>query len=167
MANNVYYTDRILENFLPYDLDATFTSTIVLLMAAAIDSSLLHRHSSWSQRAYNILEEMSSRGNPIAEKVQLELKMLDDQLAHLSTDTITKPLSPGDGDRSPFQLDLEAIGVSAAVLDEYTAPLSSESMPGFNMNYGLDAEQLMQLANSLDLDSLTWPFTEDLTSPVV
>lgn len=52
-------------------------------MAAAIDPSLVHDHSPWSQRAYAILDNMGARGNCSAILIRSELKQLDDELAQL------------------------------------------------------------------------------------
>ncbi|KAH7133913.1 hypothetical protein EDB81DRAFT_112125 [Dactylonectria macrodidyma] len=147
----------LLETFLPFDLDATFTSTIALLIAAVVDPSLLHDHSPWSQRAYAILDEMDSRGNSMAGMTYSELKMLENLL---------KRLSPGW--EVPTALEEHA---SAEIIDTCTAgeidvqSLDIDFSTEFGLYHGLDAEQLMNLADSLDLDSLAWPLpgADDLT----
>lgn len=68
------------ESFLSFDLDATSTAAIAILMTAAIDKPRVPDHAQWSQRAYTILEEMSSHGNPTAEMTGTELRRLDGYL---------------------------------------------------------------------------------------
>lgn len=54
-------------------------------MGAAIDPSLLHDHSPWTQRAYTILDNMKARESTSAKLVLSELKYLDGGLAQLPT----------------------------------------------------------------------------------
>lgn len=63
-------------------------STVPLLLAAAIEPSILRDHSPWSRRAYAILEYMSVRGNISAGLVQKQLGQLDDELAQLKSGPI-------------------------------------------------------------------------------
>lgn len=125
-------------------------------MAAAIDPSLLIDHSPWSQRAYTILDDMSSRGNRSANLIQLEFKQLDGELSQVlakdsvpmavPTGTVSTPQGGGGAD--------SVDSVPIAVPGSYLAPDISES----GQHYELSPEQLMDLANSLDLNSFTWPF---------
>lgn len=125
-------------------------------MAAAIDPSLLIDHSPWSQRAYTILDDMSTRGSRSARLIQSELKQLDDELSQLlakdgapmavPTGTLSTPQAGGGAD------SVESVPIAAPV--SYLAPDISES----GQHYELSPEQLMDLANSLDLNSFTWPF---------
>ncbi|PKY00984.1 hypothetical protein P168DRAFT_334887 [Aspergillus campestris IBT 28561] len=146
----------LLETFLPFDMDAAFISTIPLMMAATIDQSLLQDHSPWSQRAYTILEDMSTRGNICARLAQSELKQLDDELAQLflknnvPTALASSIRGPEDGS-GPIQI------LSPGAPDGYTQSLELEFADSFQQHYELSPEQLMELANSLDLNSLTWP----------
>ena len=127
-------------------------------MTAAIDSSLLQDHSPWSQRAYTILDDMRIRGNLSARLIQSELKQLDDDLAQvltkgnmamtLSTNTLCRP-----GRSSESVLGI----FPPAVSNLHSPSLEPGVAESFGQNYELSSEQLMELANSLDLNSLTWP----------
>ncbi|KAJ3545695.1 hypothetical protein NM208_g2383 [Fusarium decemcellulare] len=140
-----------LETFLPFDFDATFTSTIALLMAAAVDSTLIPDHSPWTQRAYAVLDEMDSRGNRIAGMTLSELKTLEDLLDRLSPGWETSTLQPSseqDGSQA----------IETCTTGDMEAPsLDMDFSTEFGLYHGLDAGQLMHLADSLDLDSLAWP----------
>ncbi|KAL7657948.1 hypothetical protein ACMYSQ_004088 [Aspergillus niger] len=155
----------LLELFLPFDMDAAFAS-ISLLMAAAIDSSILHDHSHWSQRAYAILDYMNVRGNLAAGLIQSELKQLDNELAQLlmkgnmaMTVSTTFIREPEQGSKPVGSI------VPPVALAGYSRSLEPDFVENFGQNYELSPDQLMELANSLDLNSLTWPlpYMDDLT----
>ncbi|CAG8125163.1 unnamed protein product [Penicillium salamii] len=146
------------EHFLPFDMDAASTSTISLLVAAAIDSSLLQDHSPWSQRAHKIFDQMVQRGNHAAKLVQSELKQLDGELAQLAmkegveTVLTREPYSQSTG----LGQFVEAVPL---VTGSEQSPLDVELDEGFGQHYELSPNQMMDLANSLDLNSLSWPLS--------
>ncbi|KAF4977143.1 hypothetical protein FZEAL_6286 [Fusarium zealandicum] len=148
------------ETFLRFDLDATFTSTIVLLMAAAIDSSLLQDHSPWSQRAYAIFDEMYSRGNLVADLIASELKQLEGLLSKF---LVKDNSSPAHNRHTPGVGSVDDMDTSTIEVAGYAQPFELETSEdfGLGLNYELSAEQLMNMANSLDIDSLTWPWPEE------
>ena len=139
-------------------MDAAFTSTIPLLMAATIDSSLLQDHSPWSQRAYTILDDMSLRGNLSARLIRSELKQLDDELAQVLTkDNMAMALSTNTLCR-PGRSSENVLGIFPSAISGLHSPsLEPGVAESFGQPYELSSEQLMELANSLDLNSLTWP----------
>ncbi|EMT73295.1 Proline utilization trans-activator [Fusarium odoratissimum] len=153
----------LLETFLRFDQDAAFTATIALLMAAAIDSSLLPDHTPWTQRAYGLFDEMNSRGNLVANMVAAELKQLEDLLKGFLTSNDSRPVVATQGSNTPRQGFMNDIDNSTGSVTDYTEPFSLESDDdfGLGLNYELSAEQLLNIANSLDIDSLTWPWPED------
>ncbi|KAM5345814.1 hypothetical protein ACJ41O_011675 [Fusarium nematophilum] len=156
----------LLETFLPFDLDAAFTSTIVLLMAAGIDSSLLQDHSPWSQRAYAIMDEMSSRGNLVAEMVAAELRQLEGLLNKVRVKD-SEPVSlvsihvrstPGESHAEDMDAAANTINVAGY---SQGFEIDEQDEFGLGLSYELSAEQLMNIANSLEIDSLTWPLPGD------
>ncbi|KAK2689578.1 hypothetical protein QWA68_012050 [Fusarium oxysporum] len=153
----------LLETFLRFDQDAAFTATIALLMAAAIDSSLLPDHTPWTQRAYGLFDEMNSRGNLVANMVAAELKQLEDLLKGFLTSNDSRPVVATQRSNTPRQGFMNDIDNSTGSVTDYTEPFSLESDDdfGLGLNYELSAEQLLNIANSLDIDSLTWPWPED------
>ncbi|PYI15800.1 hypothetical protein BO99DRAFT_341722 [Aspergillus violaceofuscus CBS 115571] len=155
----------LLDTFLPFDMDATSISTMPLIMAAAIDPSLLPDHTPWSQRAYAILDEMHRRGNLAAKLVGAELKQLDTELGHLMKGGHLAMAVPGNG-MYPPPAEQEGDSVVDAVppVDDpegYAAPpgLELDVVDGFAQHYELSPDQLLELANSLDVNSLAWPFS--------
>lgn len=133
-------------------------------MAAAIDPSLLIDHSPWSQRAYTILDDMSSRGSRSAKLFHQELSQLDDELSQLlvkdniqmTTPTGVLP-APEAGPSGTESVD----SVPTAAAGAYLAPDIAES---FGQHHELSPDQLMELADSLDLNSFTlaFPWMDDL-----
>ncbi|KAE8362447.1 fungal-specific transcription factor domain-containing protein [Aspergillus caelatus] len=146
----------LLETFLPFDMDAASTSTISLLLAAAIDPSLLRDHSPWSKRAYTILDEMSARGNLSARLIRSELKQLAGELAQLAMKENITTVLPAST-RESREGDSPVAMVPSVESGEHSHSLTLKSAERFEQHYELRPDQLMELANSLDLNSLTWP----------
>ncbi|KAF4967891.1 hypothetical protein FSARC_4631 [Fusarium sarcochroum] len=153
----------LLETFLRFDQDATFTATIAILMAAAIDSSLLPDPTPWTQRAFAIFDEMSSRGNLVAGMVASELKQLEGLLKGFLVNNELRPPVAAQDPSTPHEGTAGDIDASAAAIAGYPEPFNLETTDdfGLGLNYELSADQLMNIANSLDIDSLTWPWPED------
>ncbi|KAI8715954.1 Fungal-trans domain-containing protein [Fusarium sp. LHS14.1] len=139
----------LLENFLPFDLDAAFSSTIAIIMAATIDASLVADYSHWIQRAYAVLDEISSRGNTVALLIGSELRQLEDTLEHLRMKEgwITMSLAV-----SGHPLDATQDGADIS-MPPPEVPLGTGFLGESPMNFGLSPGQLLELANSLDIDS--------------
>ncbi|RAH48956.1 fungal specific transcription factor domain-containing protein [Aspergillus brunneoviolaceus CBS 621.78] len=163
----------LLETFLPFDVDATSISTMPLIMAAAIDPSLLSDHAPWSQRAYAILDEMHRRGNLAAKLVGAELRQLDTELGQLVKGGHLALALPGTGmcplptahEGDPVVVDAGSGAVVPPINDPagYATQqpgLELGLVDGFTQHYELSPDQLLELANSLDVNSLAWPFAE-------
>ncbi|KIV87188.1 hypothetical protein, variant 1 [Exophiala sideris] len=158
----------LLESFLPFDLDAAFTSSIALLMAGQVDASLIRDRSQWSQRSSAILGEMISRGNLVAKLIQLELQQLEGILGRLSTRGVNQSGTASDASDMPrmrAQNDCQARQLdhrqpSPARPPPYMA--SSQPVPEdfsideFNWHDGFTAEQLTNFADSMDIGALDW-----------
>lgn len=126
-------------------------------MAATIEPSLLPDYAVWLQRAYAVLEEMSSRGNAIADMHCKELRQLECLLSRLSSkDSQTSTTAPFDLQRMAEEAmcdDLSATNVLA--FTSLAAGGGDGWMGDFGHDFELGAEQLLDLANSLDFSSLT------------
>ncbi|XEV06902.1 hypothetical protein FSHL1_012189 [Fusarium sambucinum] len=156
----------LLETFLRFDHDANFTATIALLMAAAIDSSLLPDHTPWTQRAYALFDEMCSRGNPVATMVASELQQLEGLLQEFLVNNESRTLVVTQSHDTPREGLADDIDTTAATISGYADPFNLDSGDdfGLGLSYELSAEQLLNIANSLDIDSLTWPWPEAPTA---
>ncbi|KAM0424429.1 hypothetical protein ACHAPT_010350 [Fusarium lateritium] len=150
----------LLENFLPFDLDAAFTSTIAIIMASAIDSSLIMDHNHWTQKAYAVIDEISSRGNTVALWTGAELRQLEDRLDHLRMREGWLNMS-FDAGRNPLETTHD--GTDIPMPPEGT--LGTGYLGDSPMNFGLSPEQLLELANSLDIDSFLVPMASPDNAP--
>lgn len=122
-------------------------------MCSAIDSSLLEGHEPWFEVAYSILDEMASHGNMIAAFRKRELQKLASVLSHLPP--------PHTVSQSQTQPGLEHMQLGGNGQNAPRLPSAA------NIDYALfdgsvwpddlmNAEQLMTLADSLDLDGVDW-----------
>lgn len=73
------------EVFLAFDLEATFSSAVILLMARPMDDILSESHHPRLDIAYNVLDEMTSRGNIIAQSRKMCLKHLERAFVSFAT----------------------------------------------------------------------------------
>ncbi|RSM07318.1 hypothetical protein CDV31_008683 [Fusarium ambrosium] len=143
----------LLENFLPFDLDAAFTSTIAIIMAATIDASLVTDYNHWIQKSYAVLDEISSRGNTVALHIGSELRQLEDTLDHLRMREGWLTMSFAVGGNP---LDTTQDGTDIPMPPPGGA-LGTGFLGESPMNFGLSPGQLLELANSLDIDSFLVP----------
>ncbi|RMD41182.1 hypothetical protein DV735_g3961, partial [Chaetothyriales sp. CBS 134920] len=149
----------LLESFLPFDLESVFISTIILIMSTAIDPSLLEGHEAWSKVAYSIFDEMASRGNAIAQLRKTELKKLSSVLDHLPPPKTTDAIQTESG---------QYAGNVVGAVDTQASAISTSNLSYQPFDNGLwpsdpTGEQLMIIADSLNLDGLDWMTTTTLS----
>ncbi|KAK2743561.1 zn 2cys6 transcription factor [Colletotrichum kahawae] len=149
-------TSGVSQSFLTFDLDATFTAAIAISMGAAIDPSLIPDHAQLTQRAHALFDEMSSHGSKIAAMIASELKQLDGYLSHLQTDGAE--ILPIQDFRSDVMAQIISGGTLAGAPE---LGMGFTDDIDFGLHFELSTEQLMQLANSLDVDSLSRPLSAD------
>ncbi|KXS98756.1 hypothetical protein AC578_9030 [Pseudocercospora eumusae] len=148
----------LIEHFLPFDLDAIYTSAIILLILGHLDPPMLDDSSQSMKIAHELLGQIGSRGNCIARALDSELRQLEEVVAHM----------PPAAD---MQLASEAIEPQQSV--ESTQESHDESSAGHNgqpawsEDYALwenniSADQMNDIANAVDLDGMNWWF--DLSS---
>lgn len=131
-------------------------STIILIMCRAIDASLLEDHDLLSQLAYGIFDEMASRGNAIARLRKGELLKLASAL-----ESLPPPKEEAERPQPDFASDYR----HTAVMDTPSRGLAVTSNMGYqpiDNAYWPDetsAEQLMMIANSLDMEGFDWMTT--------
>lgn len=127
------------------------TSFLSPLQATAVDNSLLRNTGvTWLETVYSILGEMVSRGNLIAQFHSKELHQLDETLNMLSA-------MPGNASFRSF------VSPSGAAFDQNTNSsldgqmnVSPDFLGEWNSDDGLNGDQLMALANSLNFDHFDW-----------
>ncbi|OQV04959.1 Fungal Zn2-Cys6 binuclear cluster domain-containing protein [Cladophialophora immunda] len=159
----------LLESFLPFDLDATFTSAIALLMAATVDSSLVKDCSPWLQRSHAVFDEMISRGNRVARMIKSELQQLENILNRLSSNEENQPViftrpSSLRGSLSQDDRHFRTAAAQPSLIPLAPPPYTASSQPTNNdfpmdelsWQDGITAEQLLNFADSMDLSALDW-----------
>ncbi|KAL4764818.1 Zn(II)2Cys6 transcription factor [Aspergillus foveolatus] len=136
---NSLYEQSLLDSFLPFDLESTFVSSVVLLMAQAIDHSLLESRRPWLDKSYLILDDMISRGNLIAQYRKTELEQLSALMYQLAPDR-----QPNDTSKE------KGLELSSPLPPAYRIP----ELPG--LNDGLTTAEIMAVAESIDTGDVDW-----------
>jgi hypothetical protein len=65
------------ESLVPFDLESTWSASVVILVAHAVDPSLLRNVDELRQIAFAVLSEMVARGNRVASFYKEELELLE------------------------------------------------------------------------------------------
>jgi hypothetical protein len=73
------------ETLLPFDLETTFCSGIIVLIASFVEPMLLPDLRATLQNAYDVLDELDTQGNLIARRRVSELKRLGQMLETLES----------------------------------------------------------------------------------
>ena len=122
-------------------------------MAAAIDPSLLRDDNQPMEKAYQILGEMTTRGNQVAGFMLAELRQLE---------TILKRIPPPHARRASKTDSCQPVQQHS---DQYVPSVSSDDfMPPFldcaigdaDWQYTMTTEQMIQVADSLDFEAFDW-----------
>lgn len=147
------WADRGLECFLSFDLDAAFSSALVLLIATTIDPSLLENDQRPADKAYQILEEMKTRGNQVAGFMLAELRQLE---------TILEQVPPLDDRRASKTDPCKSVQrhsghqVPSLSSDSLMTPFMDCAIGDADWQYTMTTEQMIQVADSLDFEGFDW-----------
>lgn len=127
----------------------------MILVANAVDPSLLRNSDEARQIAYAILAEMVARGNRVAAFYKEELELLEHHLRELASGAQnTMNYDVGTGPASNTNSD------GTGGFDSVFSTSAQSTMQEWYFDDGmLDGEQLMRAADSLDLDAFQW-YTE-------
>ncbi|KAB8234204.1 Zn(II)2Cys6 transcription factor [Aspergillus alliaceus] len=146
----VLQQQNLLDSFLPFDLESTFISAVVLITAPVADAPLLDDGTTWLHQSILICDEMISRGNLIAGFRKSELQQLAGMLNHLATDRLAhgpesarKRAPDGVTSRLPSPPTPDASRVFG---------VSEVS----NANHGLTTAEIMAVAESIDTGDVDW-----------
>ncbi|KAL3475772.1 hypothetical protein BJX99DRAFT_270907 [Aspergillus californicus] len=136
------FEQSLLDSFLPFDLESTFVSSVVLLLAPALDCALLGSRKPWLQKSHTILDDMISRGNLIARFRKSELEQLSGLLCQLTPD---RPVR------------IEELPTKGQHDDLSSPPPPAYRVPDLpNMNDGLTTAEIMAVAESIDTGDVDW-----------
>ncbi|KAL4948001.1 hypothetical protein BDW69DRAFT_102889 [Aspergillus filifer] len=134
------FEQSLLDSFLPFDLESTFVSSVVLLMAPAVDCTLLESRSPWLQKSYMILDDMINRGNLIAKFRKSELEQLSGLLYQLAPDRMQ-----GEGSTKG-----QLVEIPSPLPPAYRVP----ELP--SLHDGLTTAEIMAVAESIDTGDVDW-----------
>jgi proline utilization trans-activator len=157
------WANRDIETFLPWDLDALFVSTMVLILTRFVDSSLMGSQTSHLDKAYSFFETMVSNGNRIAQFRHAELRKLDDMLSEYSDNrerpsTSPNTIDPGPNIQRPFSFPPGYQSTTALLNSQDTVPSSYTGISDEGSGFGddLTAEQILAVAESMDMEGTDW-----------
>ncbi|EFY89467.1 hypothetical protein MAC_04486 [Metarhizium acridum CQMa 102] len=149
------------ETFLSYDLEALFISMTNLLAAPVLYLDSGSTWTSWRQRAYAILGEISKCGNLIAQYQQYELQHLEKMIDGLCMTETTEPAPPS----RHHATDVSAVandtplahgaGFSVAE-DALPSPVTDDVLDGNYTGAGFSTAQIMDMVNSIDTEHGEW-----------
>lgn len=138
---------------------------MVLILTRFVDASLLNDHTEWLGKAYGFLETMVSSGNRIAAFRVIELRKLDEMLGDYlqnqhrpSTSATTH--DNGIGTQQNIGLSFpEGYRSTAGIMpqeDSMPPPYAGLSDEGSGFGDDLTAEQILSLAESMDIEGTDW-----------
>ncbi|KAE8331488.1 hypothetical protein BDV39DRAFT_189869 [Aspergillus sergii] len=144
----VLQRQNLLDSFLPFDLEATYTAAVVLVAAPAADASLLDDWTPWFHTSVTVLDEMISRGNLIAGFRKSELQQLAGMLSHLADDGVI------------HSTDLARKGQPDRIISRLPSPSTPDRVFGIsdipNLHPGLTTAEIMAVAESIDTGDVDW-----------
>ncbi|KAL0939637.1 uncharacterized protein CTRU02_206247 [Colletotrichum truncatum] len=140
-------SQHLLETFLPFDLEHTFSSAFVLALMGAIPG-LPDRESNYMKTTSSILDAMILRGNVVAQFRKEELEKLQEILRLVQFELDTTPATCNGG-RQPSQnpgMDINPSGGGP---------------PTDSTVNGLASEQILSIAGLLDWEPNVSTFSDD------
>lgn len=141
-----YDTDKYIDSFLPFDLEAIFVSSVVVLIAPLIDYSLLENPMPWLQKTDILLDDMISCGNIIARFRKSEIEQLSGLLNQLCPDNPTQHSPSMEGSH---QAEISP-HMSSPVATTYQVPELLAT------NDVLTSGDIMALAQSINMGDVDW-----------
>ncbi|KAF7189564.1 putative transcriptional regulatory protein C3C7.04 [Pseudocercospora fuligena] len=144
----------LIEHFLPFDLDAIYTSAIILLILGHLDPPVLDNSTQSMKIAHELLDQIGSRGNCIARALDSELQQLEEVVARMPPAIDIQFATEADGTRASIEMTQESHATysgQSAWSEDYALWQNS-----------ISAEQMNDIANAVDLDGMNWWF--DLSS---
>ncbi|KAL9076447.1 MAG: hypothetical protein Q9157_003656 [Trypethelium eluteriae] len=158
---NAAILQTVYESFVPFDREATFSSSVVLSVAATVDPSLVKDRDSRLMTASSILDEMVSCGNRIADFQRRELDQLDFSLRRLqefSSPAISNHQVQHENSDSVPSYSMAAADVQMDGRDQAMSHVDiGRLLDEWNSEDSLNGEQLLAVVDSLDYDQFNWP----------
>lgn len=152
------------ESLVPFDLESTWSASVVILVAHAVDPSLLRNVDELRQIAFAILSEMVARGNRVAAFYKEELELLEHHLRELASSGAANLGHDYGGAAAGAGPASASNSESTSAAGNFDSTGFSTGQPGLQEWYFddgvIDGEQLMRAAESLDVGAFQW-YTDD------
>jgi hypothetical protein len=146
------------ESLVPFDLESTWSASVVILVAHAVDPSLLRNVDELRQIAFAVLSEMVARGNRVASFYKEELELLEHHLRELASGAVAPGYDSGAAGAGPGS---NSNSESTGAFDTTGFATGGPSLQEWYFDDGMiDGEQLMRAADSLNVDAFQW-YTDD------
>lgn len=149
------------ESFLPFDLEAAFAAGMTSLLAPFVDRELLATPQPWLDMVHGILDELIRQGHLQAAARKAEMLQLQEILYPTPT-----PLGPNSSildDRGPGGIAEPQNGSTVENPSQDTGLGAShfgyEFLDDAIWRTTFTADQLMTVADGLDLDGIEWMTT--------
>ncbi|OHW94686.1 C6 transcription factor [Colletotrichum incanum] len=155
-------SQHLLESFLPFDLEQTFSAGVVLTLMTAVPGLPSH-DSSYTKTASSIMDTMITRGNIVARYRKEELEKLQEMLRLAQARHHAPSIAMNSGNNTNLahdniQLSLQNDNVSRDLSTEQSAERGPAT--GSTAN-GLASEQMLSIAGLLDWEPNMTAFGED------
>jgi proline utilization trans-activator len=141
---------------------------MVLIVTRFVDSTLLEDRTSWLEKAFALMEAMIAGGNRIADYRMRELRRLDEMLAEYAATQGRSPLLEAlyqqqltQANKNTIRTATEDLGGSSSTKPMFASPDGGPLYSGFSdegSGFGddLTAEQLLAVAESMDIEGTDW-----------
>lgn len=157
----------LLETFLPWDFDALFVSTTVLILIQFIDGKTNSSEADRLDDAFKLVEHMASCGNDVAAHRMHELHVLGNMLRVAmpvsGPQSDRQKLSHPAGDSRHMDLISEHRDCSAAALNGTRAEMgnggiaaANAPMDGSGQGTDLTAEHILAMTDGMEIEENDW-----------
>lgn len=146
-----------------------FVSTLVIIVTRFVDPTLLDDRVMWLEKAFALLETMIAGGNRIADYRMRELRRLHEMLAEYAAMQERPPLMEALKQQQLTQLNTNINHTVASIPPEdpasakpmFASPDGGPLYSGFSdegSGFGddLTAEQILAVAESMDIEGTDW-----------
>ncbi|KAJ4357246.1 uncharacterized protein N0V89_001821 [Didymosphaeria variabile] len=151
-------SQTLIDTFVPFDLESTWSAALVLLIASVVDPSLVHDTASSLKITFDVLNDMSAVGNSVATSRRAELERLKHTLKALENMGQQAPIHtspPAAASDEPLAMATMNPNHPGTVRSGYS-DIEYMSAHSWDMEDVLNSAQLEAVAESMNLNGLDW-----------
>ncbi|KAF2012747.1 hypothetical protein BU24DRAFT_258052 [Aaosphaeria arxii CBS 175.79] len=139
-------SQHLLETFLPFDLEQTFSSAFVLTLMSALPGHPHRLNEEYVHSAFKVIDAMIHHGNVVARFRREDLQELQKAMSQCLVEIHGSDDTPREA------------------RDEDTTITSREAWEGLEADYNLSSDQFPNLHDSLDMESDQMTYIDDFLS---